>query len=139
MADLAAEHDAGDDGGPGAAEAAAERDGVLDVDMGLDREHALAVAAQDVEGDARDEVDGGVEADVGAALALALVGDAAVQGLGRGGAGAVDGDVQLEVDGEGEADDIEAGADVGGGRGGFDNEGLHGDDGGDDDRGWTSE
>lgn len=82
VADFLAEHDAGDDGGAGAAEAAAEGDGVLDVDMGLDGEHALAVAAQDVEGDAGDEVDGGVEADVRGAFALALVGDAAVEGLG---------------------------------------------------------
>jgi hypothetical protein len=126
VADLAAEHDTGDDGRTRAAEAAAQGDGVLDVYVRLDGEHALAVAAQDVQRHAGDEVDGRVEADVSGALALALVGDAAVERLRGRGLGPVDGDVQLEVDGQGEADDIEAGADVGRRRRRLDDEGLHG-------------
>jgi len=119
-ADLLAQQHAGHDGGAGASQATAQGDRVLDVDVGLDGEGALVMASQHIQRDPGDEVDLGVEADV--VLALALVGDAAVQRLGGRGLGAVDGDVQLEVDGEGEADDIEAGADVGAGRGRLDDE-----------------
>lgn len=110
LASLIGEDDAGDDGGARGAEAAAEGDGVDDVDVGVLGEDALAVAAEDVEGNFRDEVDLWVEGDVW--CALALVGYAAVEREG-GGFGGVDGDFQLEVHREGEADDIEARANVG--------------------------
>ena len=45
VADLLAELDTGDDGGARRAQTPAERDGVLDVHMGLDGEAALVVAA----------------------------------------------------------------------------------------------
>lgn len=120
---LLPKHDARDDSSARAPEPAAQRDGVLDMHVGLDGEGALVVAPEDVEGDAGDEVPRGVEGDV-AVLALALVGHAAVEGvLGRGG-GAVDGHGELEVYREGEAYDVESGADVGRGAGGADGEGF---------------
>ena len=110
LARFIGEDDAGDDGRARGAEAATEGDGVYNVDVGVLGEDALAVAAEDVECNFRDEVDFGVEGDVG--RALALVGYAAVERE-RGGIGGVDGDFQLEVHREGEADDIEARANVG--------------------------
>lgn len=104
------EDDAGDDGGARGAETAAEGDGVDDVDVGVLGEDALAVAAEDVERDFRDEVDFRVEGDVG--RAFALVGYATVERE-RGGFGGVDADLQLEIHRQGKADDIEARANVG--------------------------
>lgn len=92
----------------------------------LSGEGALVVASQHVERDARDEVAGGVERDVARVLALALVGEAAVERVRRGADGAVDGHGELEVDGQGEADDVEARADVGGRRRRADREGFLG-------------
>lgn len=116
------EKDAGHDGSARATKTPAERDRVLDVDVRLDGERALVVASQDVEGDARDEVALRVEADVARVLALALVCDSAVERVLRGRLGAVDGDVQLEVDGQRQANDVEAGANVGAGAGRLDHE-----------------
>lgn len=88
----------------------------------LGRESSLVVASQYVERDSGDEIALRVEAHIVAACALTLVCDPAVERLLRGALGAVDGDVQLQVDIEGEADDIEAGADVGAGAGCSDDE-----------------
>jgi hypothetical protein len=128
---LLAQHDARDDGGARRPEPAAQRDGVLDVHVGLGGEAALVVAAQHVQGDARDEVDLRVEADLVGALALALVRDAAVERVLRPPRGPVDGNVQLQVHRQRQADDVEARADVGAGARRLDDEGLglcHGDD-----------
>lgn len=110
-ADLLAKLDTGDDGGAGGTQASSEGDGVLDVHMGLGGEVALVVAAKDVESHAGNEVHLGIQADV--LLSLALVGDAAVQRLVRRRLGAVDGDMELQVHGQGQANDVEAGANVG--------------------------
>lgn len=82
------------------------------------------MALEDVEGGAGDEVAVGIQADF--ILTLALVGYATVERAGFGG-GIVGSDVKFEVNGEGEANDIEAGADVGGGAGNFDDAG-HGEE-----------
>lgn len=126
LAQLTAQKDTSHHSRAGASQPSAQRDRVLDVDVRLDGECALVVAAQDVEGDAGEQVALRVEADVRAALALALVGDAAVEGLLGARLGAIDGDVQLEVDRQGEADDVEARANVGAGARCLDSEGLHG-------------
>lgn len=94
-ADLLPQHHAGHDGGAGAPQPAAQWDGVLDVHVSLGGEGSLVVATQNVQGHAGDEVPGGVEGDVVRVLALALVGDAAVEREGRGRGGAVDGHGQL--------------------------------------------
>lgn len=94
--------------------------------MRLDGKRALVVASQNVERNAGDEVALRVEADVGGAFALALIGQLAVERVLGGLFRAVDCDVELEVYGEGEANDIEAGADVGARAGRLDGEGLHG-------------
>lgn len=54
-----------DDGGAGGAKTATEWDRVVDVDVGGAWEGALAVAFEDVEGCAGDEVCFGVEGDAG--------------------------------------------------------------------------
>ena len=110
-ADLLAELDTGDDSSTGRTQTSSEGDGVLDMHMSLDGEAALVVAAEDVESNTGDKVHLGIQADI--LLALALVGDAAVKRLVRGRLGAVDGDMELQVHGQGQADDVEAGADVG--------------------------
>lgn len=110
LAGLIGEDDAGNDSRARGAETATERDGVNDVDVGVLGEDALAVAAEDVECDFRDEVDLRVERDV--RCALALVRYAAVERE-RGGFGGIDGDLQLEVHRQSEADDIKARANVG--------------------------
>lgn len=110
LAGFIGEDDAGDDGGARGPETAAEGDGVDDMDVGVLGEDTLAVAAEDIECDFRDEVDLWIERHVG--RALALVGYAAVERE-RGGFGGVDGDLQLEVHRESEADNIEARANVG--------------------------
>lgn len=96
LADSVAEHDAGHDGRAGGAETASERDGVVDVNMGVRREGALVVALEDVESGAGDEVVVGEEGDFGGAVAG--VGDGAVEG-GEGKVG-LRGDGELEPDGE---------------------------------------
>lgn len=121
---LLAEHDAGDDGGTRRAEPAAQRDGVLDVHVGLAGEAALVVAAEHVQGHAREQVDLRVEADLAAVLALALVRDAAVERVLRLRLAPVDGDVQLQVHGQRQPNDVEARPDVGAGAGRLDDEGL---------------
>lgn len=110
-ADLLAELNTGNDSGAGGTQTSSEGDGVLDVHMSLDGEAALVVAAEDVESNTGDQVDLGIQADI--LLALALVRDAAVQRLVRSRLGAVDGDMELQVHGQGQANDVEAGANVG--------------------------
>ena len=129
-ATLLAQHDAGDDGGPRRAQAAAQRDRVLDVHVGLAGEAALVVAPQHVQGHAREQVGLRVQADLAAVLALALVRDAAVERVRRLRLAAVDADVQLQIHGQRQPDDIEARPDVGAGAGGLDDEGLGGGHGG---------
>lgn len=74
-------------------------------------EFPLAVALEDVEGNTGNKIGLGIEADF--LLALAFVGNTATERVDLLGSG-FGGDVQLEVDREGEADNVEAGADVGG-------------------------
>lgn len=121
---LFSKHNTGYDSSARAPQATAEGNWVLDVNMCFDGEGALAIAPENVEGDASDEVLGGVKRDVSRVLALAFVGYAAVEGQLRRGLGAVNGDGELEVDGEGEANDVEARADIGGRAGSPDGKGL---------------
>ena len=72
-------HDTRDHSGTGGTQAPPQRDGIHDVDMGLDGECALVVTAQHVEGDAGDQVRRGVKRDI--FCALSLVGDPAVERL----------------------------------------------------------
>lgn len=93
--------------------------------LGLDGERALIVASQDVEGDTGDQVDLRVKGDLLCAFALVLIGDGAVQWqLGRS-LGGIDRDVEFEVEGQCQADHIEAGANVGGGARGSNDERRH--------------
>jgi len=124
LARLFAQQDTGDDGGSRRTKTPPERDGVLDVDMGLDGEAALVVTTQDVEGDAGEQVDFGVEADIPRVFALALVRDPAVERVVGLLLGTVDGDMQLQVHGQGQADDVEAGPDICARAGRLDNERL---------------
>lgn len=93
-------------------QAAAQRDWVLDVHMGLHREGTLLVAPQDVEGHSSQQVRIRIEADL--VLTLALIRDAAVERILRLGLGPVNGDMQLQVHGKSKAYDVEARPDVGG-------------------------
>ncbi len=104
-----AEEDAGDDGGAGRAEAAAEGDGVADADGEVGGEARDGVAAEEVERDARGEVLVGVERDLVGALAVVV--QHGVRVLCRRGREWV-GDVEVEEEREREADDVEAGSDV---------------------------
>lgn len=122
---LLPQHDARHDRRTRAPQAAAQRDGVLDVHVRLSGEGALAVAPQHVQRDAGDEVAGWVERNIARVLALALIRNAAVERVLRG-RGAVNGHGQLEVDGEGEPDDVEARPDVGRRARRADREGLRG-------------
>lgn len=124
LAALLAQQHAGDHGGARRSQAPPQGDGVLDVHVGLDGEGPLVVAPQHVEGDAGDEVDLGVEADVARVLAFPLVRHPAVERFGRRCLAPVDRDVQLQVHGQCETDYIEAGANVGAGAWGFDYEGF---------------
>ncbi len=65
----------------------------------------MAVAANDVEGGAGDEVAISIEVDLGSALAF--VGDGAVEGIRGGLSGGVDGYVEFKVDGKSEPNHIE--------------------------------
>lgn len=76
---------------------------------------SLAVASQDVYGCSGDEVPLCAQRDL--VRALALVRDDAVQGRFRGGCGWGYRHADLEPDGEREANDVETGTDVRGGRG----------------------
>jgi len=123
---LLAEHDASNDSSTAGPKTAAQRNRVLDMHMGLTGKGALVVAAQHVQGDTGEQVDLRVKRDLVGALALTLVGDAAVERVCRRLFGTVDGNVQLQIHRQGEADDVEAWANVGGGARGLDDEGLDG-------------
>lgn len=92
--------------------------------MGLDGKGALVMAPQDIQSYAGDQIDLGIDADGLGAFALVVIGDDAVEGM-LGGRLGGDRDMQLEIEGQGQADYIEAGANVCGGAGGFDDEGGH--------------
>ena len=110
VADLVRQVHTSHDGGGRRAQPAAQRDGVLDVNVGLGGECADAIAAEDVDGGAGDEVVFGDEGHIFGAHTL--VGDLAVEGVLR----ALllgDGDLELKVQVEGESNDVEARANVG--------------------------
>lgn len=108
---LLAEQHTGHNSRTRGSQATAQRNGVDNVDVRLDGEAALVVAAEDVEGHAGQQVDVRVEADFTGALSF--VGDSAVERVRRRRLGAVNGDVQLEVHGQREANHVEARANVG--------------------------
>lgn len=127
LTDLVRQHYTGDNGRARRSQTPTKRNRVDDMHGGLDGESALVMAAEDIEGDAGDEVNLGVEANLLGGLALVLVGDGAVKRECRGALGRVDSDVDIEMEGQGQADHIEAGTDVGGGaRGSNDEGGGHG-------------
>ena len=71
-----------------------------------DWEGRVAVAAEDIEGGASQEVAVRVEVDFG--CALSFVGDGTIKVFRIGCESGVDGDVEFEVDGKGETNDVEA-------------------------------
>lgn len=109
---LLAQQHAGHHGSARRAQAATQRNWVLDVYMGLHREGSLLVATQDIEGHSGQQVRIRIETDL--VLTLALIRDAAVERILRLGLGPVNGDMQLQVHGKCEAYDVEARPDVGG-------------------------
>lgn len=93
--DLFAEHNTSHDSSARRAKTATQRDGVDNVHVGLYGKGALVMAPQHVERYSRDEVGCRVQRHFARFLALALVGDAAVERfLGRL-FGAVDGNLEL--------------------------------------------
>lgn len=123
LTNLVRQHYTGNDSCARRSQTATQRDRVDDVHGGLDGECALVMATEDIEGDPGDKVDLGIETNLLGGLALVLVGDGAVERECGGALGGVDGDVDVEMEGQGQADHVEAGADVGGGARGSDQEG----------------
>lgn len=80
--------------------------------MSLRGKHTLAMAPQDVNGDAGDEIDLGVQTYITGTLAFSLVRNATVEWLAGLALGPVNGDVQFQVHGKGQADHIETRSDV---------------------------
>jgi len=107
--DFVAEDDAGYDGGAGGAETAAQRDGVVDVDVRCGGECALVVAFQDVEGGAGDEICLRIKWNACILWGRRCVAYTTVLWVGRG-FGRINGHVELEPDGKSKTDHVEAGA-----------------------------
>lgn len=106
------EQDASDDGRCGRSHSASEWDLVVDLDRDVRGGEGQPVREEDVERDAGDQVLVRVGRGVGGAFAVVREGDLAFRFGARG-----ERDAEGQVSREGESEDVETGADVGGGSG----------------------